>query len=226
MDPLLAKLGLDVVLGIGQVSVERARVKAQNRIDEATALARNLMRGANNELASKRGSLARFVQSQNNVRVSQETDSALAAAAVNYQRQRDSITRDNFESQIGFAEQAGAQAAASAASGLTGGVADLVAGTTALRRSRVEQAAADVSKAVAFDAAQTQKNTLLAGLSALQQSNIADDLDYGIDTYVPQAAPSYNGVIIKAAAGYLQGQPGKKAPFKFDGPEESYHGVK
>lgn len=225
----MVKFGLDIFSGIGNNYLAKAQVRAQNKVNEANTYARNLMRGANNELVAKRGSLARWVQVENNNRTLKETGSALEAAAVNYRRARDEGMRGSLEQQIGFSEQAGAQAAASAASGLTGGVSDVVAGTMALRRERIEGAQADKVKAGEFDAARQQANILAAGLSALDNSSIIDDLDYGIDVYSPQAAPTMFGAVLGAVTKNIDNMPkilgSLKPKFTFNSPVESYYGV-
>lgn len=205
MDPSVAKFGFDFLMGLGNRELQKAQVQAANITNAANTYARNLMRGANNELASKRGSLARFVQSTNNNRILKNTGSSMEAALVNYRRARDEGTKQSLEQQIGFAEAEGAQTAAAASSGLTGGVADLVAGTVALRRSRIEQAQSDKGKAMSFDAGKQQAAILAAGLSSLDQSTITDDIDYSVDTYVPQSAPGVGSVLFSALAGNAKG---------------------
>lgn len=227
----MASLGLNLLLGLGGNYLAKAQVSAQNKVNEANVYARNLMRGANNELAAKRGSLARWQQSENNNRTLTQTGSALEAAAVNYRRLRDEGARGELEQQVGFAEQAGAQAAAAASSGLVGGVSDMVAGTLALRRSRIEDAQASREKAADFDAGRQQSNILAAGLSALDNSSIIDDLDYGIDVYSAQVAPSARGAVLSALVSNksnlstIAQQLAPKAKFTFDSPVESYYGV-
>lgn len=225
----MVKFGLDIFAGIGKNYLAKAQVRAQNKVNEANVYARNLMRGANNELASKRASLVRWQQNENNNRTLKETGSALEASVVNYRRARDEGMRGSLEQQIGFAEQAGSQAAASAASGLVGGVSDLVAGTLALRRERIEGAQADKVKAGAFDAGRQQANILSAGLSALDSSSIIDDLDYGIDVYSPQAAPTMFGSVLGAITKNVDNLPAiaqaLKPKFTFNSPVESYYGV-
>lgn len=184
MSAELAMFGINAVMGLAGGVTARANIYAQNRIDEANTYAKNLVRGANNELAAKRGSLARFTQSVNNNRALENTGAAAEAATVNYRRARDSRIKDDFETQIKFAEQAGAQAAAAGASGLIGGVADIVAGTTALRKARLEQRTAEATKQGDYDAAKRNRMIHQAGWDSLDHSEIADTLDYGKDVAV------------------------------------------
>lgn len=224
-----ASMALQLFSAFGQNRVEKAKVRAENTINAANVWAGNLMRGANNELAAKRGALARYNQSENNRRVAKETGSQLEAAAVNYRRQRDERDRGSLEQQIAFSEQAGVQAAAAASSGLIGGVADMVAGTVALRRSRIEQAAATTAEAASFDTARQKSNILAAGLSSMDSSSIIDDIDYGIDVYAPKALPSATNVVLGVAAKNMGNlgtlASGLKPKFSFNSPVESYYGV-
>jgi hypothetical protein len=183
----MADFALKAVMGISSGVVADAQVSANNTVNEANAYAQNLVRAANNRLKVSRTSLARYTQSVNNQRVLENTGSAAEAAGVNYRRARDSAMADDFESQLAFSEQAGAQAAAGALSGLTGGVADLVAGTTALRKARLQQRASEALKQGDYDAAQRNKQILEAGWDSLDSSEIADDLDFSTDVAVKQS---------------------------------------
>lgn len=205
---------LNMISGFGAQTAEKANIKARNTVNAASTYASNLMRSANNELVSKRNSLARFVQTENNSRLMKQTGRELEAASINYRRSRDAATRGDFESQIGFAEQAGAQAAMAGASGLVGGVADVVASTTALRASRINQATSTAFKQSDWDAVQRQRDILAAGLNSLDQSQIIDDLDYSVDTYIAQKSTGswLGGVLgtttqqgLQAGANYIGG---------------------
>jgi hypothetical protein len=177
----IADFGIKAIMGLSAGITEQGQVDANNIVSAANAWASNLVRAANNTAKGSRASLQRFNQSVNNQRALDNMGSSMEAAAVNYRRARDSRTNDNFEKQIAYSEQAGAQAAASALSGLTGGVADLVAGTTALRKSRLQQRFNDATKQGDYDAAQRQQQIFQAGWDSLDSSEIAADLDYSID---------------------------------------------
>lgn len=185
-----AAFGLQAVMGISQGIVDRANVNAANTVNEANAFANNLIRGANNQLGAARGSLNRYNQSVNNQRTLQNAGMQAEAAAVNYRRARDSEIQDDFETQLRFSEQAGAQAAATALSGLTGGVADVVNSTTALRKARLSQRAETARKQGDFDAQQRQTQILQAGWDSLDNSEISDNIDYGKDVAVVRTQQS------------------------------------
>ena len=187
----LAQVGMSIVSSMSGAATEKANVRAQNTVNSAKTAAANLMRGANNELLSKRNSLARYVQNENNKRTMTQTGREAEAVLVNYRRARDAADTGDFEQQIRFSEQAGEQAAMSGASGLTGGVADIVASTSALRLSRIKQASLTATKQADWDATQRQSDILASGLGSLDQSFIIDDLDYSLDTHVDQK-PSKN----------------------------------
>lgn len=181
-----ADTAVKAIMGISAGITARANVNAANIVNSANAYASNLVRGANNELSAKRGSLARYVQSVNNQRALDNVGDQLASAQVNYRRARDSATNDDLETQLKFAEQAGAQAAASAMAGMSGGVADIVAGTTALRKARIQQRTNDALRMGDSDAAMRLGQIAAAGLDSLDQSEVADSLDYGKDVAVQQ----------------------------------------
>ena len=182
-----ADFGMKAIMGISAGVVEEGNINAQNIVNEANAYASNLMRGANNKLKAARGSLARYNQSVNNQRTLENVGREAEAAAVNYRRARDSAARDDFESQIAFAEQAGAQGAAAAFSGLSGGVADMVASTTALRKARLQQRSDEAMRQGDFDASRMQANILQSGWDSLDHSEISDNLDYSVDVAVKRS---------------------------------------
>lgn len=186
----IADFGIKAVMGIGSGVLADAQINAQNTINTANAWASNLVRSANNELAGARASLARYTQSENNKRVLDNAGSAAEAATVNYRRARDSAINDDFENQIAFSEQAGAQAAASALSGLTGGVADIVNGTTALRKARIQQRTAEASKQMDYDASKRVGQIMQAGWDSLDMTDIAADIDYSTDVPVTRSRGS------------------------------------
>lgn len=177
----VADFGLKAITGISQGTIDKANVNASNTVNEANAYANNLIRAANNKLGAARGSLARYNQSVNNNRTLENAGLQAEAAAVNYRRARDSEIQDDFETQLRFAEQAGAQAAATALSGLTGGVADVVNSTTALRKARLSQRALVARQQGDFDAQQRQSQILQAGWDSLDSSEIIDGIDYSVD---------------------------------------------
>lgn len=186
MSAALASFGIQAVMGISSGITSEAQVSANNTVNEANAWASNLVRSANNQLSAARGSLSRYNQSVNNKRTLENTGSNLEVAQMNYRRARDSATQDDFESQIAFAEQAGAQAAAGALSGLSGGVVDIVNGTTALRKARLKQRSDTAMAQGDFDAAQRNKQILQAGWDSLDSSEITDNIDYGTNVAVTQ----------------------------------------
>lgn len=189
----LSSFTIKAVMAISAGVIEEANVNAANIVSAANADASNRIRSANNELRSKQASLARYKQSVNNQRVLDNTGQAVEAALINYRRSRDSATQDNFEQQIAFAEQAGAQAAASAFSGLQGGVADIVNGTTALRKARLQQRAEEALRQSDYDAGKRQAQMIQAGLDNLDFTDINEGLDYGRDVAIKQ---QYSGSVL------------------------------
>jgi hypothetical protein len=177
---------VNAIMGISSGITAKAQTNANNTVNAANAYASNLVRAANNELRTSRNRLARYTQSENNARVLDNTGAALEASVLNYRRARDSAASDDFESQIAFSEQAGAQSAAAALSGLTGGVADIVNGTTALRKSRLQQRSDQAMKQNDWDAGQQVKQIAQAGWDSLDSSEISDDLDYSLDIAIKQ----------------------------------------
>ena len=193
-----AAMAMDMVMGISNGVVEEAKVGAANQVTAANTYAQNLVRTVNNELSMSRASTARYNQSVNNQRVLENTGSAVETAGINYRRARDSATLDDFESQIAFAEQAGAQRAQAALSGLTGGVVDLVDATTRLRKSRLQQRSDEAMKLGDFDAGQRAKQIYQTGWDSLDSSEISADVDYSVNV---QSKQVYAGNLFTEAYG-------------------------
>ena len=193
-----AAMAMDMIIGIGNGVIEEAKVGAANQVTAANTYAQNLVRTVNNELSMSRASTARYNQSVNNQRVLENTGSAVETAGINYRRARDSATLDDFESQIAFAEQAGAQRAQAALSGLTGGVVDLVDATTRLRKSRLQQRSDEAVKLGDFDAGQRAKQIYQTGWDSLDSSEISADVDYSVNV---QSKQVYAGNLFTEAFG-------------------------
>ena len=207
-------VGLSLFSSLGAGAAEEANIRAKNTVNSATTIANNLMRGANNELLSKRNALARYVQNENNKRTMTQTGREQEASLINYRRGRDAAASGDFEAQIGFSEQAGAQAAMAGFSGLTGGITDIVASTTALRTSRVKQASLQSLGQADWDAAQRQRDIMAAGLNSLDQSYITDDIDYSLDTHVDQRrGGNAFSDILKGVAPHLETLAGAASSF-------------
>ena len=177
----LAQVGLNVFNSINSGVLNEANAKAQNNINEANAYASNLVRASHNKVAASRASLARYVQSENNNRVLSNVGKAFTTNNVNYRRQRDAMESASLEDQIAQAEQAGRQAAASAFSGLTGGVSDIIRNTTALRSSRIQQRKEQAMAQMDSDQAERTGALLQAGWDNLDQTDITAGIDYGQD---------------------------------------------
>lgn len=181
MSAQLAQVGFNVFNAITGGVLNEANAKAQNTISEANTYASNLVRASNNKVAASRANLARYVQSENNNRVLTNVGKTFNTNNVNYRRARDAAESASLEDQIAQAEQAGRQAAASAFSGLTGGVSDIIRNTTALRSSRIQQRKEQAMAQMDSDQAERTGALLQAGWDNLDQTDITAGIDYGQD---------------------------------------------
>ena len=119
---------------------------------------------------------------------------------VNTLRGKDQTTGGGFVSSIRNAEQAGAQAAASAASGVTGNVVDMVAGATALRRRIGEESAARTAGVLDSDFARRTAELSSQLVSGLDTSTTMAGLDYNRTILQQQREVSGAEIAITAAA--------------------------
>lgn len=199
MSAQLAQVGFNVFNAITGGVLNEANAKAQNTISEANTYASNLVRASHNKVAASRASLARYVQSENNNRVLSNVGKAFTTNNVNYRRQRDAMESASLEDQIAQAEQAGRQAAASAFSGLTGGVSDIIRHTTALRSSRIQQRKEQAMAQMDSDQAERTGALLQAGWDNLDQTDITAGIDYGQD--VAQTVSTGGGLLSNVIQG-------------------------
>lgn len=198
----MAKMGKDVFNSITSGYIAEANAKAQTTVNEANAYASNLMRASNNKVAAARSSLARYTQSVNNNRTLENTGKAFTVSNVNYRRQRDAAESASLEDQIAQAEAAGRQAAAGAFSGLTGGVADIIKSTTALRSARINQRKEQAVAQLDSDQAMRQGALLQAGWDSLDQTDIVTSIDYGQD--VAQRVEYSGGLFSEIIGGIME----------------------
>jgi hypothetical protein len=186
MSAAMIQAGIGGFMSLGQGWLQKQQIKAENKVNEANVYASNLMRGANNELSSKRASLARYGQTVGNQRILEDAGNEFNAGTTNYLRARDDMDNQDFDAQIAWAEAAGAQAAAGAASGLTGGAVDMIAGTMALREARQQQGVLKVRGQVAVDQSVLQRQRFLATVSQTDNRDIMTDIDQSIDLFAPK----------------------------------------
>lgn len=119
--------------------IARRNAELENWISEENERAQNAVTNAGNNAEMAKGSLARFVQSVNNNNRLKQGGQQLEAAAVNQSRTMDRNTTSNFNQSMGMVAQAGAQAAAAGAAGVSGSAPDEVASATRLRAALIRQ---------------------------------------------------------------------------------------
>ncbi|MCA3173563.1 MAG: hypothetical protein ING25_11015 [Burkholderiales bacterium] len=201
----MANTAKDIIGSISAGWLAEGNARAQTTINEANAYASNLIRSSNNKVAAARSSLARYTQSVNNNRTLENTGKAVTQNNVNYRRSRDAAMSASLEDQIAQAEQQGAQAAAAAFSGLSGGVADVVRSTTALRASRIKQRKDQALTQMDSDQAARTGALLQAGWDNLDQTDIVANIDYGND--VPVQVQYTGGLFSEVMGGILKQEP-------------------
>ena len=113
--------------------------KKENALRQNEAKLTNETRVMANVREHAIGSLNRWVQSVNNNLALKAGGKALEANTVNARKAKDYRTERRVSSSLSEAEALGAASAARGASGLNGGVVDMVAGTVALRSSIVSE---------------------------------------------------------------------------------------
>lgn len=194
----LAAVG--VAMGALSMYSQGQQAKANNRVRRAQAEAEDKLRPAKNQAAAAQSALAMWSQSVNNQRRARTIGGQMEAGMVNTLRGKDQTTGGGFVSSIRNAEQAGAQAAASAASGVSGSVVDMVAGATALRRRIGEESAARTAGMLDSDFARRTAELSSQLVSGLDTSTTMAGLDYNRTILQQQREISGAEIAITAAA--------------------------
>jgi hypothetical protein len=189
-----------VAMGALNMYSQGQQAKANNRVRKAQADAENTLRPAKNQAAAAQSSLALWSQSINNQRRARGIGGQVEAGAVNQLRGKDQAVSQTFVSSIRNAEQAGAQAAASASSGVSGNVVDMVAGATALRRRIGEESAARTVGMMDSDFARRTAELSSQLVSGLDMSTTMAGMDYNQTVMQQQHAVSGAEIAITAAA--------------------------
>lgn len=139
MDASLVAGGFNFLSGAITQSFANGAAKYQ------AATANNIRAGNNRviDVANERNAILtatqRWAQTVRNSRVYENLTEVQAAQGSNFNRQRDARTKSNFAANVKFAEEDGRQAAAAAASGVTGSVVDVI-NTTSRVRKGIEEA--------------------------------------------------------------------------------------
>lgn len=177
-----AAIGLKLATGQMKGAVNRATAAANNRIEEVNAETSNRLRIAKNAEDASHKNLGRWAQSVNNNRQLDAGGAALEANVVNQLRGEDAAMRASFSDSIRAAEQEGASAAAAAASGVDGGIVDMINGSVVLRDSIVRQRVEDVADMRRYDAAVRAGSIMSQMAGGLDSSLLLNTLDHNIST--------------------------------------------
>ena len=206
---MLAAMGIKFVGnflgGLGereQMKAQGRLTKAQNKVDKATIDGNNLVRGANNELASVVGSLNRFRQNANNRQVARNSGDQQETIYTNLQRTLNDLQSSSLEDRLNSSFELGALAASTAAAGVGGGSKDVMNATLRMAAARKQQALDEQSETLSYDALKAITNVQARTFSDMDSSLVLDNLDLSQDQYIPkfiQKAPSALQVGINAA---------------------------
>ena len=189
-----------VAMGALNTYSQSQQAKANNRVRRAQAEAEDKLRPAKNQAAAAQSSLALWSQSVNNQRRARGIGGQLEAGTVNQLRGKDQMVAQTFSGSIRGAELAGAQAAAAAASGVSGNVVDMVAGATALRRRIGEESAARTVGMMDSDFARRTAELSSQLVSGLDMSTTMAGMDYNQTVLQQQREVSGAEIAITSAA--------------------------
>lgn len=158
--------------------IARRNAELENWISEENERAQNAVTNAGNNAEMAKGSLARFVQSVNNNNRLKQGGQQLEAAAVNQSRLMDRNTTSNFNQSMGMVAQAGAQAAAAGAAGVSGAAPDEVASATRLRAALIRQTTTTQQGQQLSDDQMQRMSMASQMVGGLNSSVVVDSLNY------------------------------------------------
>lgn len=195
------------LVNAGYGAISGAITASANRSVAATlAGASNNIRMVNNQTArvvAERDAvltgMQRWAQNVRNQRTYESIAQHQEALTINFNRARDTRTRQNFAANVAEAEEQGRFAAAAAASGVTGSVVDIIDSTAALKRNMIDAARVEQENQAVYDERNTEFRTQWALMDQMDYGLIFDaqaKLDYG--TTQTQQTP---GVLSSAIGG-------------------------
>lgn len=203
-----AAAGLALLGGSGK----RAAAKAENRVMEADAKAKNQVRFAGNAAGAAENSLALWAQSVENKAKARAAANQQQNLLAQYTQASQARAAQGLSLGIQDAEALGMSAAATGASGVEGSAPSLVRGATALR-SQFAQESADRLGLSQDYAARTQAGALAGAIFTGQdQSVLLARQDYNVTAVQKRAYQSWSQDLLMAAPQLLQTLPTGGAP--------------
>lgn len=169
----LANIGLSMITG----AAARTTARAQNKLRQAGADAANVVREGANVQRAAEGSLARWMQGENNRRRLAAAGEQFNAGQQTLVRMQTARARGGLEEQIAAAEQAGAYAASVAFAGTGGSSVDIVDTTLRLRDERAAEARRADAGLADYDALTQIAGIMPQATSGLDLTSFAGGLD-------------------------------------------------
>ena len=174
LDVSLISAGSNFLNGVISQHFSNQSAKAVASSNAAIKAGNNTVVAAENERNASVTAMQRWALAVRNRRVKENVAANQEALAINFNRARDVKTRGNFADNVRQAEEAGRQAAAAAASGVTGSVVDVINDTTRLRNAMKNAARLDAEDQALGDFERMQLEQYAAGMDSLDFSVILD----------------------------------------------------
>lgn len=191
-----------IAMSLASGYASRATASAQAKVNKAQADAANLVRQGDNIQKAAEGSLARWMQAENNNRRLKAAGEQLAAGTQTLLRQRDLNITGSIEQQLAEAEAAGAYAANSAFSGVAGNAVDMIDMTMRLRNSRATAAKEQQQGFVDYDTLTQLTGIMPQTAAGLDRRTISDGLDYSTNlSYEPPQGNAFFDILMSPGLG-------------------------
>jgi hypothetical protein len=175
-----------IAMSLASGYAARATAAAQAKVNRAQADAANVVREGQNVQKAAEGSLARFMQSENNNRRLKAAGNQLAAGTQTLMRQRDANVTGSIERQLHEAEAAGAYAANAASTGTAGNAVDMIDLTMRLKNSRQQQSIEKNQGFVDYDTLQQILGIMPQTVAGLDRVSYSDGMDFSKNlSYTP-----------------------------------------
>lgn len=179
--------------------------KAQEALGAARAKYENAIRDGRNQLAGAEAAIANVAQGIGNRRRLDAAGANLARAGEALGRAQEAASANRFSRRVRAAEAAGEAVAIAAFSGVTGGSAQTVVETAALRRDMVEEVAGRQQAQNEYELRKNASEQLASGIAGLDQRLIRPNLDLGVSVNQAPRAGSLLEALVPVGLNNLSG---------------------
>lgn len=209
---MLWQLAAAGAMSVMKGNAARMQDKVGSVLGEAEAQSANIIREGKNMERAAKGSLSRFMQSENNRRILNAAGMRFNSAQEELMRTQDFGIEASIERQLAAAEVSGALAANSAFAGAAGGAVDVLMQTTRLKNARAEQMQMKKQRTITYEQVKQMTGIIPQAVASMGEVQFDDGIDKSVNwnQYVDKYNRGWVGdFIVGAGSAWLAaGAPG------------------